>query len=48
MRERVELVGGRIVFVSEPTGGTEVQVDFPPTPIPPRTLTDQDDSRAFP
>ncbi len=32
MRERVEHVGGRIVFESEPNGGVEVQVDFPNSP----------------
>ncbi len=32
MRERVNLVGGRIVFVSKPGEGTEVQVEFPSTP----------------
>jgi len=32
MRERVELIGGRISFVSEPGKGTEIQVDFPNVP----------------
>ena len=33
MRERVELVGGRIEVVSEPGGGTEVRVDLPNIPL---------------
>jgi PAS domain S-box-containing protein len=35
MRERAELVGGRIAFVSGPGQGTEVQVEFPNAPIVP-------------
>jgi signal transduction histidine kinase len=33
MRERVELVGGELAFVSGPGIGTEVHVDFPNTPV---------------
>jgi PAS domain S-box-containing protein len=43
MRERVELVGGRIAFVSEPGGGSEVQVDFPEAPITPRSAIGPDE-----
>jgi signal transduction histidine kinase len=32
MRERAELVGGRVEFVSSPGGGAEIQADFPNTP----------------
>jgi PAS domain S-box-containing protein len=42
MRERVELVGGRIAFVSEPGVGTEVQVDLPGAPIAPRSAIGPD------
>jgi signal transduction histidine kinase len=41
MRERVELVGGRIAFVSEPAAATEIQVDFPNTPIVPHMSVGQ-------
>jgi PAS domain S-box-containing protein len=44
MRDRVELVGGRIAFVSEPTGGTEVQVNFPNVPNLPRPIIERNDS----
>jgi PAS domain S-box-containing protein len=43
MRERVELIGGRIAFVSEPAEGTEIQVDFPETPIMPRNIFEEND-----
>jgi signal transduction histidine kinase len=43
MQERVELLGGRIAFVSEPTRGTEVQVDFPNVPILPHPTMARDD-----
>lgn len=33
MRERVELVGGKIAFVSGSGAGTEVHVDFPSSPL---------------
>jgi PAS domain S-box-containing protein len=41
MQERVELVGGQIAFVSEPTGGTEVQVNFPNVPSLPTTAIER-------
>ncbi len=40
MRERVELIGGRIAFVSEPGEGTEIQVEFPHTPFVPGSATE--------
>lgn len=36
MRERVELVGGRIAFVSQPNAGSEVHVELPNSPRPPQ------------
>jgi PAS domain S-box-containing protein len=43
MRERVELVGGRIAFVSGSDAGVEVQAEFPVAPIAPHPSRDEED-----